>query len=345
MSLKDTLLRAIPFLSKGPRIGDLPGIPREMIMEKGGRGRIPDGILAGLFVRNGLVEPMVSPVDLWRAYVNNWMIQAAVDKLVSEAVKNITSVRDCFTEKFVKRCDVCDIDYDEEPEGGVCEECKGQTRDPDRSQLRPILEILEKPTTDNLGFVVKTFKDIIRELLTYELTVGDGYLEVLFSPDGKPAQFWPLASEFVRMVEPGKELKFCDYCFVKGTIKFDRGIIRYGKRAPGLFGMDDPQAKKGKCPKHPSMDLKVAKWVQTDSANNIVAMWEDKEILQFGTRAFGSRPYSVPKMYSVWYIAQILRYQELYQVSSYSMNRMPQGALTFPGMSQERVNQMFEEVA
>lgn len=278
------------------------------------------GLMSGTVVKNGLFEPLVDTRLLIWAAENNWMLGTAIDKVQIETTKEGWE----WKPKFVAKCNSCQTTYDEvEPD--VCENCGGNDfAKPNKKQLKYINQLFEKPNTDQDGRVTKSFIDILSDLCHYNQTIDDYYLETSLNRWGNPAEIFPLSSEQIRIaVDDTTKEKFCPNCYEPDQTYSDKKTI---------------------CPKCGG-ELKDTMYVQLEgNTKNIEARWDSKSVLHSNSRAWGNRVYGIPKIWSVWAVAQTLKWMEYYNWSAYSQNKMPDSFIFFPGMSTMQVNKMIEEV-
>ena len=298
------------------------------LLQKGQRSPSPRGITSGTIVRNGMFHQVVDPRALVHAANNVWMLAAAIDKIESEVTKEDST----FEPNFNFKCVHCGTEYETKPEvcigktkGIINEKCDSTVfREPDPSQLHRIEKLLDHPNSDEAGRIIKTKKDILKDIVFYINTTDDFYIEIAQDWTGAPAELWSLSGEYIRLVDNDKykrEEKFCPRCYESDDYYTDRDL----------------------CPKCHGA-LKETKYVQIDDQDKIIMRWAADEILHSNTRARGNRIYGIPKIYAIWATAQILRWIELYQWSAYSQNKMPDSFVTFPGMSQAEVNNMLNEL-
>src|SRR5439155_643335 len=109
---KATSVSSSPGPMRGPWNPVLAAEIEKSLGGGGSRSQMPQWAIAGDVERNGLYEPMWDPRVLKIWYFNNWMLQAAINKVVEMSTKNGWSLEP----KFAYHCDECDIDYDELPE-------------------------------------------------------------------------------------------------------------------------------------------------------------------------------------------------------------------------------------
>ena len=285
-----------------------------------GRSPATTGLMSGTTIKNGLFEPLVDTRLLIWAKENNWMLGTVIDKIQVECTKEGGE----WLPRFVARCNDCKAEYDEaEPE--QCENCGGTSfSKPNKKQLKYITQLFDKPNTDEEGRVIKTFIDIIGDLIQYKESIDDYYLECSLNRWGNPAEIFPLSAEQIRIaIDDTTKGLFCPKCY-----KPDQ---TYG-------------SNKTHCPEC-GEELEETKYIQLEgNTKNIVARWNSKSIIHGNSRAWGNRVYGIPKIWSVWAIAQTLKWKEYYDWSSYSQNKMPESFTFFEGMSTMQVNKMVEDI-
>ena len=320
-----------PFRRPRPVRPSYDGPKQEMTFEaidKASRQKTPRGVYSGIQVRSGIWYPMIRPEAQVMLTDLVWIVGAVIDRIVEETTKGGWR----FDPAFGAKCKACGAEYDTEPEACEREEC-GSTdfRQADPTLIEPIKKLLERPNWDEeTGRIYKTFLDLLKDSVFYGESIDDWHWEIVLNREGVPAQLWPVNSEFMRQfADPSLTVGryFCPECLDR------KGIADATYDTQGLE----------ECPTC-ATPLEKTAWAQIDERENVVAIWSKKEILHDQARTRGKRILGRSKTLRCWAMAQILRWQELYQWGAYSGNKAPDAVITVSGMTQAEVNAMIDEV-
>lgn len=345
MAVRDRLRQAGRSLVGAVTRRILPVVPRYNVQNrllevarKGGvtatRQRIPTGLGSYTFVRNGIYYPLVRPEALVTMTDVVWIVGAAVDRIVDEVTKG--GYR--FDGKFGAKCLNCGSEYAVEPQLCEAEGCfSTEFRPPDPQQLEGgswadggVKGVMERPNWDQVGRVVKTMKDLLKDWAYYLIVIDDWDCELVRDFLNRPRQMWSMNSEFIRRFEdPAVSIGnwFCPSC------------LRQGGVAESTY-TDVPDLL---CPKCESPLLRTA-WAQVDDRDKIRMVWAAEEIAHGQARARGFRVHGRSKVLSVWAMGQIQYWQERYEWARLSMNKAPDALITVEGMDQSEVDDMVDEL-
>lgn len=306
-----------------------PGIvAKARMIEKASHSPVAVGPLSGDVVRDGMFKHVIDQRAMALSVHNNWMLGAAVDKIVTESTKNIGPLRELFVEKFEKKCSDCGEEHQYDVD--ECDQCGcTKLRKPDPGQLGRALALFDHPNEDDNGTVTQTFEEILRTLIYYSQVTDDFYLEVLYDMAGNPAELYALSAEYIRIAAkvPGSKWlgRFCELCFEPG-------------KSEKLYGDEELS-----CPEC-GRELVNTAYVQLGDVDKVIARFSSRRVLHDAARSFGRRVYGVSKIESVWAAAQILRWMELYQWSTYSNNKSINSILYIPQLSQEEIYEIQDQI-
>ena len=284
-----------------------------------GRGDRVIGYDREYIIRSGIAHPRLDPRVLIHLPDMVFVVGASVDKIVMESTKEGWS----FEPNFACKCVKCWTEYDsmmEECDYAGCEST--EFRQPDPSQLKAPTEFFENVNPE------KSWKDIQKSCIDYNINIDDVYLELIETIGGDPSQLWALPSERMRpAVEKGRRNRlgngefFCPHCYDAET---DR---HYGK-------------DERKCPDCNSPLEETAYVEIAERGDTVIGRWARDEVLHYNSRSRGLALFGRSKLVRIWSIAQSLRWMELYQWQAYSSNQDPDSITSFPGMTQDEVNTM-----
>ncbi len=284
-----------------------------------GRGDRVIGYDREYIVRNGIAQPRLDPRVLIHLSDMVFVVGASVDKIVMESTKEGWS----FEPNFACMCTNCGTEYDsmmEECEYSGCDST--EFREPDPAQLKAPIEFFEDVNPE------KSWKDIQKSSIDYNVNIDDVYLELIRTFGGDPSQLWALPSERMRpAVEKGRRNRlgngefFCPNCY-------DAELDRH-------FSKDEAICPNCNTPLEETAYVEIA-----ERGDKIIGRWARDEVLHYNSRSRGLALFGRSKLIRIWSIAQSLRWMELYQWQAYSTNQDPDSITSFPGMSQDEVNTM-----
>ena len=300
-------------------------------LDKSTRAWPTDGVYTNSRHVMGVIRPMYNPVVLVNAVETVSTLQTVISKIINEVVKNGYD----FEEKFVKKCLECKTEYDSDQE--ECECGSLLLHAPDRSQLTRIKKLFDHPNSDDDGYIVKTFIDILKECVYYNKSLDDFYLEIVPAPDNTPVEIWSLPAEDIRIFgdvtvkrfDGSSEQTFCKVCYSsKKFFLMDKFYDNDLKNCPDC-----------------NRPLDITAYVQlARGSENIIARWAADEIIHGNSRAFGNRMYGNPPVLAHLNAAMVLNWMEIYQRDAYSLNKSPDGILTFPGWDTEELIEMRDKL-
>lgn len=271
-------------------------------------------------VKSWLERPAIDPAVMFTTASSIWIVRAAIDKRV-----NVANTKPDFVPKFAAKCLECDLELDAKPDNEECPQCGNSVlQEPDDGQLKRVWKLINTPNIDDEGKIVYPFRRLIRDWLWYVDAIDDVFIEITYAWDGNPAEWWPLPSEFIKYIDDLPATKtggrfFCRVCWdPENDVTFE---------------------EEGDCPSCEEALFEV-EYVQVNEIGEIENRFARENIIHYNAMGIGGRRWGVPKLMAVYYITQVIRWQELKQWQFYANDFSPDKILTLPGMSPEVVQDM-----
>lgn len=249
----------------------------------------------------------------WDLYMMSWLPQAAVGKIATEATKEDWQL----IPRFSKRCRICDTRYDDPVQSCETVDCPGDLADPDPRQAAKAKTLFERP---HPKFSLKT---MIRRMIVYQQTLSNWYLHLKFN-QGMLVGLEVLPSEWIERYV-GTPRAFCPACYEPDeTTSGDR--------------VGEP------CDKCPKSSYASVAYTRYNVEGKPVARYYEAEIAHGMINIQGDGWMGYPKILPIQHAIRTLSWMEMYQADAYSYAELPNTIVTFPGISQERLNEIFEQI-
>ena len=255
-------------------------------------------------------------------------------------VEEVTKGGYDFEGLFQAKCLACGSEYDVEPElceGEGCFSTEFRSPDPEQLEGGPwkdggIKGVLERPNWDDVtGRVARTTLDLLKDGVYYSNVIGGWHWEVIKDARGRVRQIWSMNSESMRPVEDPSLTMGTWFCPAHREVAKDNKDIQLAFQEAG------PDEEHPLCRKH-AVPLQRTAWVQLGEGDEIVAIFTADEVLADHPRARGYRIFARSKVLRVWAMGQTFRWQERYDLATFSGQRAPDLLVVVGGKKQSEVN-------
>ncbi len=289
----------------------------QYVLNRGQKLRIPDYNYAMLY-------------DLSN---RNWLLRQIFRAIIGEVMNAGWEIQP----RFMKKCKKCGEEY-QSSEQDVCKICGSKAFfKPDWEQYVKLKDMISKP------FEGKTFQDITRSTLWYDLALDDAFWEIVYaysSSGRRPKGYRVLDSTAISPIMDqfgvlGSNQYFCPICYGKAQ---QNGIDEYKIREIDYRGIESPVPK---C-EHCGREMVETAYTQL-AGGKVVSRWAEDEIIHVSSTRVDPEPFGKSKVIPCLKHLYTLAYMDEHNFQMYGHGHLA-SMLAFPGLDQTSVSAMQKDV-
>lgn len=265
----------------------------------------------------------------------SWVLQRVINAIVRE----VLSLGWLIEPEFTYKCESCESTYKKPQKENKCPKCSKELSEPNQTEKSKIEAILKAPNQK------ESFRELLKGILLYDLTVDDWYLEIAWDwtqvPElglngrGEPSKIGILDPRTVKPVldefgNLGNNEWFCPYCRAKD--------ISEGNRKKHI------QVWKGRRKTCPTCGGKLEKtcYIQ-EIEGKIVNRWTEYQVVHGARRRRPPEIFGRPLMISLLEAIQTIEamdYQNLVAAESGETGKL----IFLPGYSETTVDSIYQQI-